>query len=636
MESRARAAKERIYVSHPDPAADTADHGVLEHLRSSTRGVVLVGAAMIAVQLAYRAWALYGGWFLIDDFGFLAKAVDSDLDASFLFTPYGDHLQPLGFVIVWLVGHSAPYDWTLASSITIAIQAMASTACFVFLLRLAGRSWRILVPLGFYLFAVVTLPGFMWWAAAIVQVPLQLAAFLALTAHLEYIRTGRRRYIAMTSAALVLGMLCDVKIVFVAVTMLFMSLFLNDGRGARHRVKAAIVGQWQAWLPHGLLFAAYLVIYISLSESVGRGLVAPGAIFDTMLRFVLGPLFLGGPWRWGSVGDNPLPPPAPPEWAVTTTWIILAVLVVDVVRRRRAAAWALGLLLGAVAVNVAMVSLARGDVFRGAAGLEVRYLGDLAPTLVVVVAFLAVPLEPRRPPRHQPPLAPTQVVGAFSRFRVTLVGLSFAVVLTGAMVSNTQYVLNWHASYPAREYIENVVAQAQQRQLMLLDQQLPLAVLPREGPTQFEVPSQVFTPLGDRLVAGMRMNDPEVLSPEGLAYTASVDARRESPTGPVEGCGYQVRQEPRSIPLRALSGQEPVGDFWWASIGYLASGDGVATLSFNGLSTDMEVSRGLHDFFFLGSGPADEVTLESRSAVTLCVDNVRAGTLASREEVDRQ
>lgn len=606
--------------------------GLLGRTRSSANGVVLAGAVLIAVQLGYRAWALYGGYFLIDDFGFLAKAVDSDLDAAFLFTPYGDHLQPLGFLIVWLVGHSAPYDWTLASTITLAIQAMASTACLVFLLRLGGRTWRILLPLGFYLFAVVTLPGFMWWAAAIVQVPLQLAAFLALTAHLEYIRTGRRRFIAMTSAALLLGMACDVKIVFVALAMMFMSLYLNDGVGARGRV-GVVVSQWQAWIPHVLIFAGYLVVYLSLSGSASRGLVAPVAIFDTMLRFVLGPLFLGGPWRWGSVGDAPLPPPAPPEWAVTVTWVTLALVVVSIVRRHRAAAWALGLLLVAVVVNVVMVSLARGSVFRGAAGLEVRYLGDLAPTLVVVVAFLALRLEPRRRLREGPAHLLTQVDRPLSRSGVALSTLSCAVVVVGFFVSSTHYVLNWHASYPARVYFENVVAQAEDGQLTILDQQVPLAVLPREGPTGFEVPSQVLTPLGDRVVAGMRMNDPDVLSPDGIAYPASVDARRESPAGPVEGCGYEVRQEPQEIPLDAVRGQDPVGDFWWASVGYLASADGVATLSFNGLSTDMEVSRGLHDFFFLGSGPADEVTLESRSNMTLCVDNVRAGTLAPPEEV---
>lgn len=212
--------------------------------------------------------------------------------------------------------------------------------------------------------------------------------------------------------------------------------------------------------------------------------------------------------------------------------------------------------------------------------------------------------------------------------------LAGVAVLAGSFVSSTQYVLNWHGSWPARTFFQNVAAQAEVRPLMLIDQQVASEVLlPRLGETEFEVPSQIFTPLGDRVVAAARMNDPEVLSPDGIAYPAKIDAVRQSAPGPVEGCGYAVGQQPRSIALEAV-GEEPAGDVWWASIGYLASGDGVATLSFGGLSTDMEVRRGLHDFVFLIPGSAESVTLESRSDLTLCVDNVRVGTLAPLEGMD--
>lgn len=602
---------------------------------SRARAVVAVGVAMIVLQLAYRAWASYGGWFLIDDFAFLARAVDQDLDADYLFTPYGDHLQPIGFLIAWVVGQSQPYDWTLASSITLAVQAVASTACFVFLLRLAGTTWRALVPLAFYLFGVTTLPGFMWWAAAVVQVPLQAAAFVALTAHLEYLRSGRRWWIALTAAALGVGMLCDVKVLFLALVIAFMSLYLNDGSGLLGRLRE-VLARWQALVPLGLMFVAYLVAYVTLNPSVDRGLVAPVAIFDTMLRFVLGPLLLGGPWRWGPVGDTPLAAPATPEWAVTATWVVLALLVARVARRRPAATWVLALLVVAVVANAVMLSIARGAVFGGDASLEVRYVGDLAPVLVVVVAVLVAPLAPRRPPAVPPGpvmagVGSGRTAGTRPGRREALVGLGTAAAVVGALASSTLYVENWHAPYPARTFFQNVVAQAEERPLVLIDQQVPLEVLPRQGSTDFEVPSQVFTPLGDRIIAGARMNDPDVLSPEGIAYPAAIDVVRQSPPGPREGCGYVVRQRQRSIPVDQASPDAVVGEVWWASIGYLASEDGVVTLTFNGLSTDMEVTRGLHDYFFLGSGPGDEITLESRSDVTLCVDNVRVGTLKPLE-----
>ncbi len=279
---------------------------------SRPANVVFVGVGMILVQLAYRAWAVQGGWFLIDDYGFLANGVGRDLSWHYLFTPYGDHQQPLGFLIVWAVSQSTPYDWFLASTITMAFQALASAACLVFLLRLCGRRWSVLVPLAFYLFSVVTLPGFMWWAAAIRQVPLQLFAFLAMTAHLEYVRTRRLRYAALAAVALSLGMLCDVKILFAGLCFVFLSLYLSDGHGPRGRLRDGLLGQWRAWLLYAVMLAGYLMGYLRLNPVADRGVEAPGAIFETMLRYAMGPVLLGGPWKWGPSGDAPLPPPGPP------------------------------------------------------------------------------------------------------------------------------------------------------------------------------------------------------------------------------------------------------------------------------------------------------------------------------------
>jgi hypothetical protein len=348
---------------------------------------------------------------------------------------------------------------------------------------------------------------------------------------------------------------------------------------------------------------------------------------DSMVRFTLGPLFLGGPWRWGEMRDIPLVSPTTPEWLVTLTWVVLALLVSQAVRRRPATAWVGVLLLSAVVVNVLMVSVARGAVFGGAAGLEIRYLGDLTPVLVLVVAVLACSVRPSAepPPTGSGRLLDLTTASGFGA------GLLCLAVLSGAFISSSAYVHNWHSDYPARVFFENASVQAEQRVLRVLDQQLPQDVIPREGSTTFEVPSQVLTPLGDRLDAAMRMNDPEVLDPKGIAYRAVVDARRQSPPGPVEGCGYVVDDRARTIPLEPVEGAEPLGEFWWGSIGYLASADGVATLSYDGVSTDMEVKMGLHDYFFLGSGPGDGVTLQMRSSGAACVDNVRAGVLESND-----
>ena len=87
------------------------------------------------------------------------------------------------------------------------------------------------------------------------------------------------------------------------------------------------------------------------------------AIFEVMFRYTLGPTLVGGPWRWGEMGDTPLVPAAPPEWAVTLTWVLLAG---TAARGRPSAARDAvgpGPVLLCVVVNVFMVATARGAIF---------------------------------------------------------------------------------------------------------------------------------------------------------------------------------------------------------------------------------------------------------------------------------
>lgn len=625
-------------MSATPPRRQRSGAGALASFVSRPTSVVFVGIGMILVQLAYRGWALYGGWFLIDDYGFLSDIVGQDLTLDYLFHPHNDHLQPLGFLFVWIVGQSTPYDWALASTITIGLQALASVACLAFLIRLCGRKWSTLIPLGFYLFAVITLPGFLWWCVAMMQVPQQLAAFAAMGFHTEYARTRRKRYIALTAVALAFGMLCDVKVAFVGLALAFLSLYLSDSVGLVARLKDAVVRQWLAWLVYGGLFVSYLALYLSLNPLSDRESPDRIGVFEVMVRYTMGPTFLGGPWEWGQMTDTPLVPAQPPEWAVTITWVVLSLLLFRAVRRRPATAWVGVLFVIAVVINVLMVSTARGAIFGKVLGLEVRYLGDLAPTLVLVVAVLATGLRPtragaeaveaglgaRRGRRVEPVELP-------SRRQVAVGAVVVIAALGGSMISNTKYVNNWHSDYPAREFFQNVVAQTQDRQLFILDQPVPLDVIPRDDiVAAFERPSQVLRPLGDRVSASLAANDVEVLDPTGIAYKATVAAKLSSPTGPVEDCGYRIREKATTIPLELLPLAEPPGEFWWGSIAYLAGENGTASFTIGSTTTDMEVKRGLHDFVFLGKGDPAKASVQTRSGIALCFDNIRIGSLEPR------
>lgn len=599
------------------------------------RNVVLVGLAMIVAQLGYRTWALSGGWFLIDDYGFLSDVQTQDrLTLEWLFKIHNDHLQPLGFLIAWVVGHSTAYNWALSTSITLVLQALASGSALVFLMRLGGRRWAALVPLGFYLFSVVTLPGFMWWCVAVMQVPQQFAAFTAMALHVEYVRTRRVRFVPLTALAIGFGMLCDVKVAFVGLALIFLSLYLSDVRGPVRRVWEALWRQKVAWLTYGALFAGYLALYLTLNpatELAGRQDPDRLGVFEVMLRYTLGPVVAGGPWRWGPMSDTPLVPTAPPEWAVTLTWMLLVLLAVQAFRRRPATSWALVLLMVAVVINVFMVATARGAIFGAFVGREVRYLGDLAPTLTLVVAVLALGLLPTRAlPTSQAPLPADAPV---PQRPLALGALVATACLVGAVVSSTAYVHNWHSDYPARVYVQNVVRQSEERPLHVVDVTVPESVLPRDEIVQdYTRPSQLFRPLGARVAASLEGNDLDYLDDEGMAYPATVLPRVQVGAGPAGDCGYQVTRAGVTIPFFPVEGTEALPDSWWASIAYLASADGVVSLEVGDLETDLSVQRGLHTYVFYGSGATPQAELTAVGDVVMCLDTFRIGDLAPLKE----
>lgn len=578
--------------------------------------VVWVAVAMIAVQLAYRSWALAGGWFLIDDYGFLSGAVGQKLTLHYLFQPHNDHLQPLGFLVAWVVGQSSPFNWGLATAITMVIQALADVAALAFLLRLAGRRWGILVPLGFYLFSVVTLPGFLWWCVASVQVPQQLAAFLAMTFHLEYARSRRKMFVTLTVLALVLGMLSDVKVAFVVPGLLFLSLYTSQGTGWRSRLVDGLWGQKLAWTTYGVLFAGYLALYWHLSPMGGRASSDWQWVFEAMLRYTLGPTLLGGPWEWGQMRDTPLVPAAPPEYAVTITWVVLVLLFLRAVRRYRPAAWALAPLVVCLVVNVLMVSAARGTVSGRILGLEVRYLGDLAPVASLMLAVLATGLRAR-------PARPEVAAGfPLSRGQRVIASLLVVAVAAGVALSTSRYVANWHSQYPAREYTQNVIRASRHQALVLVDVPVPLTVIPG-----VDRPSHLFKPLGDRVQAWLQGNDLAALDDRGVPHPAAVVERMSTDPGGVEGCGHRVGVGPTTIQLHPVPGATPLGDLWWGSVGYLASADGAVQLGVGDTSIRMDVRRGPHTYLFLGNGMATDVRLDRLTRTLVCVDTVHLGDL---------
>ena len=173
--------------------------------------------------------------------------------------------DPLGF---------EPYAITL-----ILLQAAASLGFFMLLRSLFGARLGILAPLALYLFSSITLNSFIWWAAGVNQLALQVAIGWGLFAHVAYLRTGRLRWVLVT-ALVIVGCLTfyeKVLLTYGAIAIITLAYFTTGS--IRHRVQQIWSHHRVALVVHVACGAAYLVVYarfaLSLPETQGGGSPTP-------------------------------------------------------------------------------------------------------------------------------------------------------------------------------------------------------------------------------------------------------------------------------------------------------------------------------------------------------------------------
>src|SRR5690242_15493186 len=177
-------------VSDPDDGLDWADfRSAIARIRA--HHVLLLGLLMIAVQVAWKAQFLNHLYFRQDDFHDLDLAVEHHFTWSYLTFIGSGHLIIGLRAIAWmLVRGGGTYSWTLASSVSIVFVAAADLAGLRLLRDLFGARLAILIPFGIYLLTPLTMPDLGIWSSAMESVPLQLATFMAISAHLRYVHSG--------------------------------------------------------------------------------------------------------------------------------------------------------------------------------------------------------------------------------------------------------------------------------------------------------------------------------------------------------------------------------------------------------------------------------------------------------------
>jgi hypothetical protein len=592
--------------------------------------VLAAGLLLIGAQLWWKAGLLGQSFFRLDDYYYIEHASAQGLTWSYLTWVDGGHLNIVGSAIAWVLVRISPANWTLAAAATLVLLGCTCLALLRMLRALFGDRPGILLLLALYLLSPLSLPGLSWWTVTLEQLPLQLAVFCAVTAHVHYLRTREFKHAGATAAWLVVAMLTSLQGAAVPFGLFAItSAFFVRGAWSR-ALWPTLREHWRAWVLYLALTAAYVPLYLVRLTGSSAGMTKPTAFTDvlsyagTLLRETFLPGAFGGPWRWSASGVQALAdPPSALAWL---SWV-LAVLVVLVSLMYAWQAWRAWTILAGwlILVDIVPVLAGRSSLVSGAVlGLSARYVWDATGILVLCLGLAFMPLvggsgpgpSPRRLSRPE-----------FAAATTVLVAIFF-----GSLWS--------FYNYPADPTAASAASYLATARIALAD--APSGTVIVDAP----VPSDVTGGFTGPVTEASNLLSPLLSRPPGSGppFTANPDGSYDRLLE-FDGFGRLV---PASI-YGVTSQPVPAGGSCWPAdadgdivlpltaqatgvrtlrIGYLAASPARVRVTFGPRSQLIRVEQGLHSVYVPVSGAtARTVVLQQFSGAMPCIGNAAAGTL---------
>ena len=327
---------------------------------------------MVAAQVALRAWALYPSWFYTDDYRSCSTRAPAAVRLDYL-TRSPTTTSSCPWAARSWAGRVGPgnANWALTATIMLAVQLLASVACAWMLITVFGARWGVLLPLGVYLSTAVTMPALMWWAAALNQLPLQLAFFVAVGAWVQYLRPRRFRWLVADVAGPRHRPAAYVKTVLVVRRPGLRAVaYFTEGRpsapAAQPRSRGVTVAALRRRRRRG-------VHRSTTSPRCRRSTPRrpgswPASSADTMLGTAFGSGAVGGPWRWNNVQSAGRLRRPTRRGPCSAAWVLVVVLALGLALRRERTGRAWLLLGGYLAAAYALCSRAGRRVGGAAIG----------------------------------------------------------------------------------------------------------------------------------------------------------------------------------------------------------------------------------------------------------------------------
>jgi hypothetical protein len=637
----------RFVVSTPSGSADP-DEDLDEPLYTPFRGwfeakpgrpVLAAAVALILLQALVRGYVKFGSWFIGDDLAFIGRAERLPFwSPEYLLAGWNGHFMPGAFAYVRLLTALWPLNYVPVGVGDLLLQALAGLLMYALLTSLFGARPAILVPLAVFLFSPMTLPAFVWWAAALNQLFGQIAMILVLLLHVRYHRTGRVRYGVLGALSLLVGLAFSEKLLLTVPVVCALTLFYFTGGPPLLRVRRAVGQHARVWVAYAAVVVPYLAYYTTHVKSpidARRNLTLTLDTLGTALGHAVLPALFGGPWRWMPIGVQG--GIANPGTAMVTVVAVASALVVwaSVVRRRRAIfAWVV--IATYTLVNAVILGVTRGPWVGPIIGAEYRYSTDACVIFAIFGALAFLPLHghfaggqpqrlvTRRVGRRVQTEAPAPSALQGPGESAVASGLAIAV-LVSSMVSTFAYDHLWR-----NDNIRNFFTTTQRdyanvkRGVTLADTNFPeniqSGLFGEWGRTSALFAA--FRPRPEFLTPGRYASDLLLTDDSGHLRLATVEGFTNVP-GSVKGCGYRIEDALVSIKLGATT----LPWLWYVRIGYIASDDATTTVRAGRTVTSAKVHRGLGNLFVMGDGAIGTVELSGLSAGALCTDDVAVGFL---------
>ena len=253
--------------------AGAADDGPAPRDHWLVRDPVRTGfLVVLVVSLVVRLNVLRDSYFITDDFMLTSRAMESPFGWDYLGRVHTGHFEPVGFAVMWVLAHFAPWSWGAAVSVILVGLLIVSVLVWRLLVELFGRRGLALVPFALFCFSPLTLPATTWLSAAIIWIPLMASVAGVTRHHVRYLRTGRPLSAVGAVIWLVVGLLSFEKTLVVLPYLVVLTLaVLPQMRIAPDDVWRRVKSTWLIWAGYLVTSAVYLFVYVgSLARDEGR------------------------------------------------------------------------------------------------------------------------------------------------------------------------------------------------------------------------------------------------------------------------------------------------------------------------------------------------------------------------------